>query len=509
MSGGCVGREGGGNGKEHVETLDEGFWAAVQGDEAGGVVHDAEAGLPGVGLGVVVPAFGVSHLDGVKGGGPFAVFEFWLHEEGFLVEEVAVVGGAGLQHFGVFVVAELVGDVGDRPVVIAVLKGLGDGFTFAVGGDVAEFAVEAEALEVLVHGALHHDLVSGLGIDAGDVLSDGFGDDAGGMIAGHGAGFGALQGPDSHAGGALLGHADEGVGEVGDTVGLHEGVCGMRGAEGVPEGEGGVVVVAGGEAVRLAVHAAILTVGVVEEGGAERHMVERGVEDTLLLGVGDVGLDAGELVAPLLLCGGAGAVEVPVGLLGLQVASGSFGADSRDAGADVDDLVGGGGEVEDGFEVISGEFGCAGEGFVVGVEDDFGGRLRELEGEEAVAIVAPGASDVAPGEGVRRGAGELGGVYRGAAVGEVAVGEVEDDPCFAGLGEGVAVDAGALCGCELGVDLRVLEDDGVEAGLRDLVGVGEAGAITFLRVGAGAGLELHRADSGHDEEVEEVAASGA
>ena len=87
------------------------------------------------------------------------------------------------------------------------------------------------------------------------------------MIAGHGAGLSALERPDGHARGALLGHADEGVGEVGDALGLEEGVGGVRGAVGVPAGEGGVVVLAGRELVDLCVHATVAAVDVVEEQG--------------------------------------------------------------------------------------------------------------------------------------------------------------------------------------------------------------------------------------------------
>ena len=75
-------------------------------------------------------------------------------------------------------------------------------------------AVVAEAAIVVDHGALHHHFVGALPVDAGEAFVAGLGDDGGGVIAGHGAGLFALQRPHGHAGGALLGHADEGVHEV-------------------------------------------------------------------------------------------------------------------------------------------------------------------------------------------------------------------------------------------------------------------------------------------------------
>ena len=80
---------------------------------------------------------------------------------------------------------------------------------------------------------------------------------------------------------------------------------------------------------------------------------------------------------------------------------------------------------------------------------------------------------------------------------------------FGGLGEGVAVEAYALGGGELGKDLGVEERDAVVAGADDFIGVGEAGAVALVGVGARAGGELDGAGAGHDEEVEEVAAAGA
>ncbi len=147
------------------------------------------------------------------------------------------------------------------------------------------------------------------------------------------------------------------------------------------------------------------------------------------------------------------------------------------------------------------------------IEDRAGGALRELHGEEDLAAVAPGVGGAATGQGVGRGAGERGSDDGGFAVGEVAVVEIDEDVAVLGRslagGEGVAMQAGALGGGELGADAVVLEQDGVEAGLGVLVGVIEAGAVAGVGVAARTGDELGLAGAGHDEEVEQIAAAGA
>ncbi len=308
-----IGRQDGGLLEELVELGQELLLSAHDLDQAGGIVLDGEGRLPGVGLGEVAPARRVAHLDGIEGRGPLAVGEFGAREVDRTIVEVAVVARALDEHGGIVGVAKLAGDVGDGPVVVTVFEGLADRLAFEVAGDVALGAVVAEALEVVDHGALHHHLVGALGGDTGDALVDGLGDDGGGVIAGHGAGLAALEGPDGHACGALLGHADEGVGEVGDALRGDEGVERMGGAVGVPEREGGVVALARLELVDLLVHAAVAAVGVVEERGADGGVVERGVEDALVGLVGGLDPDARELLVPLVAGAAADALEVPVG----------------------------------------------------------------------------------------------------------------------------------------------------------------------------------------------------
>ena len=283
----------------------------------------------------------------------------------------------------------------------------------------------------------------------------------------------------------------------------------MRGAEGIPKGEGGVVVLIGGQLMDLSVHAAVASVDIVEELRPERHVIERGVEDSFLLGVGDLGIHATELLPPLLLSCCAGAVEVPIGLLGLQISGGTLGADARDPGAHRDDLIGVGAEVQHGLEIVALQVAGSAHGFVVGIEHNAVRLLGELQGEVAVTVVAPGTCDVAAGEGIGRGLAELCRVDGGAAVGEIAVGEVDDDPGVLALRKRVLVDAGALGGGEFGAHLWIFQEHGVVAGLGDLIVVREARTVALVRLFAGTRLEFDGACAGHDEEVEQIAAAGA
>ena len=122
----------------------------------------------------------------------------------------------------------------DGPVVIAVLEALRDGLTLSIRRDEAKLAIVAEALEVLDHRALHHDLVGGLDLDPGQVLVDRLRDHAGRVVPGHRPGLCTLQRPYGHAGLALLRHADQGVGKVGHTIALQDRIGRMRRTEGVP-----------------------------------------------------------------------------------------------------------------------------------------------------------------------------------------------------------------------------------------------------------------------------------
>ena len=283
----------------------------------------------------------------------------------------------------------------------------------------------------------------------------------------------------------------------------------MRSAEGVPKREGGVVALPCGQGVDLRVHAAVLAIDVIEELRPERHVVEGGVEDPGLRRVGDGGVDSRELGAPGSLRRGPGLVEVETGLLGGQIFPSTLGGDTGDAGADEDGLVSVGAEVQNRFEVVAFDLAANLDRLVIRVEDDFVRLARELHGEVAVAIVAPGPGNVASGEGVLGRILELGRVYGGTTVGEVAVAEVDDEPGVFTSGKGVAVDAGTLGAGELHLDLGIGKEDGVEAGFRDFGLMREAGAVAGIGVGAGAGHKLDRAGAGHHEEVQQVAAAGA
>ena len=66
------------------------------------VVLDTERGLPGIGFGVIVPLFRVSHSARVEGLSPFAVFQARTYEARLGIENIAIVFGAFEQEFPVF-----------------------------------------------------------------------------------------------------------------------------------------------------------------------------------------------------------------------------------------------------------------------------------------------------------------------------------------------------------------------------------------------------------------------
>jgi len=82
-----------------------------------------------------------------------------------------------------------------------------------------------------------------------------------------------------------------------DPLGRDQGEQRVDGTEGVPQREGAVVVAAAG-LQDLATWAAHAAVGVGNLTGVDEHMVERGVEDSLLGGWGVRDADAAQVLVP-------------------------------------------------------------------------------------------------------------------------------------------------------------------------------------------------------------------
>ena len=87
--------------------------------------------------------------------------------------------------------------------------------------------------------------------------------------------------------------------------------------------------------------------------------------------------------------------------------------------------------------------------------------------------------------------------------------EVEDDFLRRTLGKDVAVHAATLCGGQFATNVVVVEGDGIVARCGHLGLVAETLAVAPVGVVGGAGVELRLTAVWHDENVAQVAVSGA
>src|SRR5690606_33754942 len=125
-----------------------------------------------------------------------AVGEAGADEAGLRVPGVAPVAGTAVEDLLHVGAAEALRHAGDGPVVIGVLHGLGGGFRLAVDGHVAEVHVVAQASVGAVGGAGDHGVQRRLAVDARYALEVRVGDDRDGVVADHGPGLLAVEGPD-------------------------------------------------------------------------------------------------------------------------------------------------------------------------------------------------------------------------------------------------------------------------------------------------------------------------
>ena len=133
------------------------------------------------------------------------------------------------------------------------------------------------------------------------------------MIACHAESLSPLEWPDRHAVRALLRHTNQAIDEVGNAVGEEQGVHGMRGAIGVPQGERAVVVRSGRQAVNLAVHAAVLAIDIIEESRRAEKVVEGGIEDRFVTRGHGFDFDSGKVRVPRCMRGATDFFEIPAG----------------------------------------------------------------------------------------------------------------------------------------------------------------------------------------------------
>ena len=146
--------------------------------------------------------------------------------------------------------------------------------------------------------------------------------------------------------------------------------------------------------VDLAVHAGVLAIGIVKQRRGYKHVVERAVEDSALLGIGGLDADAAQLTLPLLLGHCTGSLEVVARHLCLEVGERVGGGHTGDADAHEQLLARSGVVVE----------GC--------LERSAGSLLRACRQHGAILLHVCGSE----------GLGELGGEVDAPAVGPVVDG---------------------------------------------------------------------------------------
>lgn len=420
-------------------------------------------------------------------------------EAGRGVEDLPVVLGAGLVARRVGPVAEVAGHLGEHAVGQGVLQG-GRGAVVEVG--VAGLGVRpvldvrgVPVLQVLDVGlAAHGRRVGGrhpvgvllqgpvrlLLVPLQQTLLVGVGEEGGDRVAGHDVRLDRAVAPLGQPA-ALRVDAQDGYGHVAGFARGEQREQLRLGAVGVPERPVLVVrerPVRVDSPVLLLVPAGVAAVHVAAHVGREEGPVEGRVEGAAQLVAAALGLHAFEAVLPGAF-GGAQDVVEAVAALGTEVERGPLGVHVAEGRGGLDGAVLGGVEAQ--------------PGAVAGVGG--GGLLRALGDGVAVPGAGGGEGAVEAGDRVDRvrlgvlaeaAAGD--GGPHGAVVEDLHLGgerpvqrlaRVEQDVGLVGGREGVALDAGALRGGQLGLDAG-LEPDLVVAGARLLVVVPELGGV--LRV---------------------------
>ena len=265
--------------------------------------------------------------------------------------------------------------------------------------------------------------------------------------------------------------------------------------------------------VDVAVEAPVAPVHVHVGHRREHRVVRGGVEDPLLLRR-PVHDDRRERLGPRALRRRADAVEVPAWDLGAEVLQRAVDADRRDGHLHLDRAARRRREVEVRLQLPAAHVGIVlvarplpAEPLVDLrrlVDDAVGGEGRgELDGEVHRAVRRPAPRLAVPGHRRLVLHAQLRPEHLAVVVVDAAD-EIEDHVRGAAALEGVAVDADAGGGGQLGRDAVVLQDDGVVAGLGRLVVVRETGSIPGVRIVLGPRIQLQRARRRHQQHVAEV-----
>ena len=267
-------------GEKRVELRDEGLAAAEELDKARHVVLHVPRVLPGVALRVIAAvAFCMGEGGGVERRLPFARAEARTHEISALVEEVLVEIGAAGEIFIVVLFAHLQRHVGGGVVVVNILERARNRLHLDdVAREVAVFHISLPIRLHLVRLRLRHldGLERALRVEVAEALVVSLGNDGHAVVGNHAVVFLAPKRPYRQVS-LRFGLADHRAHE--GTYHFRHGqrVERVRGAVGVPGGEGGVERAVFGFR-QIAVGVAVRAVNVGNVVGLDKGMIEAGVE---------------------------------------------------------------------------------------------------------------------------------------------------------------------------------------------------------------------------------------
>ena len=268
-----------------------------------------------------------------------------------------------------------------------------------------------------------------------------------------------------------------GADEIGRAFLLEDGVQGVGGPVGIPEGKYRVLLVAF-RPVHFQIGTAILPVDVGEEVRRQEGVVQGGIEGPPL-GFGTAGqFHLRQHFPPFVLCRPADRIERPARRIGVEVATGALHRHGRDAHFYLQFGLAVEFETQGRFDALVFQTRSAIDLRTIAEQPQTGDRFGETRHEVEVLLLRPGprnavALQLVVAHPAQEGAGRF-----------VAMLQVENDVDLAPFGEAVAMIADAFAGGQLDLNVVIFEEGRVVARLGRFAFLGKGGSIARLAVGA-------------------------
>ena len=295
----------------------------MQSDEPLGVLHRVPEPLPGVALAVVVIAFpGVGERIEILRIRPISILVLATEKAGLRIPKIPIAQRAAVEFGDLILLPKRLGEPGDGKIQIRALHRVRD-------IDVGRIRHIPE-LEVILHvcaAALDRRILfdqrpRGLCVESADALDVGVGDDHIAPGAGHAEDLFVGQLP-ARPPTAILVIVDHRLDHIELKFRLNQCVERVRGAEGVPGREHGVVIVTSGLA-DFSVQPPVVAIHIAGELWMKEGMVVGGLEIHPLVVCATLHCELREFPVPLLAGIRTHGVEIPPGDLRLQILAGIF-----------------------------------------------------------------------------------------------------------------------------------------------------------------------------------------